>query len=271
MDLTNRNIWQSARVLDAFARRRGWSDPGEERAMQLCAEEARGEPILDIGVGAGRTLPYLRSLSEDYVAVDYLPEMVNATRGRFPDARIEHADARDLHAFADASFALVVFSMNGIDGLAHEDRRKVHAAVKRVLRPGGAFIYSTHNLEHPSAGRPPWDRCRLPGHITMRPLLAWAVRLPRRSRSYRRLRALIVRGESWAVLVGASYDFGIVGHYLTLDEALRELSESGFAADVHVYGSSGDELCHGSDTRDSEWFHLIARKPISDAQAPATG
>jgi SAM-dependent methyltransferase len=271
MDLTNRSVWQSAPVLDAFARRQGWSDPGEGRAMQLLAAEARGEPILDIGVGAGRTLPYLRSLSEDYVAIDYLPEMVNATRARFPDARIEHADARDLRAFADGSFALVVFSMNGIDGLAHEDRRKVHTAVKRVLRPGGMFIYSTHNLQHPAAGRPPWDRCRLPGRITLRPLLGWAARLPKRSRSYRRLRALSVRGEHWAVLVGASYDFGIVGHYLTLDEALRELSESGYAPDVCVYGSNGEELHRGSDTSDSEWVHLIARNPTSEPQADAAG
>jgi SAM-dependent methyltransferase len=261
MELTNRSVWQSRRVLDAFARREGWSDPGEERVMQRLATEARGKPILDVGVGAGRTLPYLRSLSEDYVAVDYLPEMVNATRARFPDARIEQADARDLHGFADASFALVVFSLNGIDGLAHEDRRKVHDAVKRVLRPGGAFIYSTHNLEHPCAGRPPWDRCRLPGHITLRPLVGWAARLPKRSRSYRRLRSLSVSGENWAVLVGASYDFGIVGHYLTLDGAPCELSESGYAPAVEVFATNGDELRPGSDTRGSEWFHFVARKP----------
>lgn len=229
--------------------------------MQRIAEEARGQPILDIGIGAGRTLPYLRSLSEDYVAVDYLPEMVSLTRSRHPEARVEYADARDLRMFAECTFALVVFSLNGIDGLAHEDRPEVHAAVKRVLRPGGLFVYSTHNLDHPAAGRPPWDRCRLPGHITLRPLMGWAARLPKRSRSYRRLRTLSVRGDGWAILVGASYDFGIVGHYVTLDEALRELSESGYAPSVEVYSTSGDQLQPGDDTRGSEWFHLLARKP----------
>jgi SAM-dependent methyltransferase len=187
--------------------------------------------------------------------------MVRLTRSRYPDARVEHADARDLSAFADCTFALVVFSFNGIDGLAHEDRPKVHAAVRRVLRPGGLFAYSTHNLDHPSAGRPPWDRCQLPGHLTVRPLVGWAARLPVRIRSYRRLQALSVRGDGWAILVGASYDFGIVGHYVTLDEALRELQESGYAPAVEVYSTSGAQMQSGEDTSASPWFHLLARKP----------
>jgi SAM-dependent methyltransferase len=261
IDLINRSAWQRARVLNIFAGRDGWSDPGEARVMQRLAEEAGGQPILDIGVGAGRTLPYLRSLSKDYVAVDYLQQMVSLTRSRYPDARIEHADARDLSVFADCTFALVCFSFNGIDGLAHEDRPKVHAAVRRVLRPGGLFAYSTHNLDHPSAGRPPWDRCQLPVHITLRPLVGWAARLPQRIHSYRRLRTVSVRGEGWAILVGASYNFGVVGHYVTLDEALRELRESGYAPGVEVYSTSGAQMQSGDDTSGSPWFHLLARKP----------
>ncbi len=228
--------------------------------MQRLAAEARGQPILDVGVGAGRTLPYLRSLSDDYVAVDYLQEMVSLTRLRYPDARIEHADARDLAAFEDGTFALVVFSLNGIDGLAHEDRPRVHAAVKRVLRPGGLFAYSTHNLNHPTAGRPPWDRTRLPARIRPRPLLRWAAALPRRIHSYRGLRPLCEQGAGWAILVGAAYDFGILGHYVTLEEALRELREAGYAPDVEVYSTSGARLQLASDTSGSAWFHLLARK-----------
>lgn len=263
MDRTNRDVWQSAKVRDIFARRRGFSDPGEERAVAAVAESVRGQPILDIGAGGGRTVPILRSISEDYLAVDYLPELVELTRARYPQARVELADARDLGAFGDASFAFVVFSLNGIDGLAHEDRAKVFAAVERVLVPGGVFLYSTHNLEHPAAGRPPWARCRLPGRITPRPLAAWALRLPGRSLSYLRLRRMSTAGEEWAVLVGASYEFGILGHYVSLREALRELSDRGWSPAVQVYGSSGRELEPGAGTERDEWFHLIARKPLA--------
>jgi SAM-dependent methyltransferase len=261
MDRTSRSVWRSAKVLGIFARREGFTDPGEERAIAAVAESARGRAILDIGVGGGRTVPILRSLSEDYTAVDYLPEMVELTRSAYPGVRVEQGDARDLGDFEDATFALVVFSLNGIDGLAHEDRREVLAAVKRVLAPGGAFLYSTHNLDHPAAGEPPWARCRLPGRITARPLAAWALRLPRRSVSFLRLRRLTMRREDWAVLVGASYGYGIVGHYVTLEAALRELAEAGYEAGVRVFGSAGDELRSGDDTRASEWFQLIARKP----------
>ena len=264
MERTNRSVWRSAKVIEIFAGRNGFSDPGEERALASVAAHARGRPILDIGTGGGRTVPILSALSESYVAVDYLPEMVALTRSRFPDARVEQADARELSGFEDGSFGLVVFSLNGIDGLAHEDRARVFAAVRRVLAPGGAFLYSTHNLDHPAAGRPPWARCRLPGRVTPRPLASWALRLPRRSLSYLRLRRLGSRGESWAVLVGASYEFGILGHYVTLGAALREPSEAGFERAVQAFGSSGAELREGDDTSDSEWFQLVARKPLDE-------
>lgn len=256
----NASVWRSRRLQKIFAAREGFADPGEERAVALVAEQACGRPILDIGVGAGRTVPILRALSEDYVAVDYLPEMVELARSLHPGVRVERADARDLGRFAEGSFALVVFSLNGIDGLAHEDRGTVLAEVRRVLEPGGAFLYSTHNLEHPCAGRPPWARCRLPGRIAPRALAGWALRLPRRSLSYLRLRRLTARGESWAILVGASYDHGIVGHYVTLEEALRELAQAGYEPGVQVLGSSGRRPSPGASTSDSEWFHLIARK-----------
>lgn len=263
IDTNNRSTWQRARVLKAFADRDGFTDPGEALLMERLAGESRDQPILDIGIGAGRTVPYLRSLSADYVGVDYLEEMVRLTRARHPDARVELADARDLSGFADCSFGLVCFSFNGIDGLAHEDRRRVFSAVGRVLRPGGLFAYSTHNLDYPSAGRPPWDRCWLPDRLTGRALARWAVRLPARARSYRRLRALGARGDGWAILVGAAYTFGIVGHYVTLEEALRELRESGYA-DVEIFGTDGTRIRPGADTSGSPWFHLLARRPAGN-------
>jgi SAM-dependent methyltransferase len=257
----NRAVWRSARVLDIFARRDGWTDPGEALLMRRVAAEASRQPILDIGVGAGRTLPYLHSLSEDYVAVDNLEEMVQLTRSRYPGVRIERADARDLSAFADGTFGLVCFSFNGIDGIAHEDRRQVHAAVKRVLRPGGLFAYSTHNLEHRCAGRPPWDRCRFRLGNGLRPIVGSVLRLPRSMRSYERLRSLTVRGDGWALLVDPAYNFSVVWHYVTLEEAQRELRESGYDPAVEVYSTVGARVSCEDDTSASPWLHVLARNP----------
>src|ERR1700677_2903050 len=186
----NADVWRSAEVLDIFAHRDGLIDPGEALLVQRIAEEADGRPILDIGVGGGRTIPYLRSASDEYVAIDYLEEMVSLARSRHPGVRIEQGDARNLSMFADDSFGAVFFSFNGIDGISHEGRRQVHASVRRVLRPGGIFGYSTHNLDYCAAGHPPWARCQWDVDHGLRAMASFAWRLPGRSRSYRRLRNL---------------------------------------------------------------------------------
>ncbi len=122
-------------------------DRGEKALYNHIANEAAGKPILDIGVGGGRTVPHLTAISADYTAIDYSPEMVAAFAARFPGLRVLQADAVDLSAFDDASMFLVVFSCCGIDMVGPAGRRKILHEVRRVLAPGGAFIFSTHNLE----------------------------------------------------------------------------------------------------------------------------
>jgi SAM-dependent methyltransferase len=260
----SRRVWASSRVRRVFARRSGFTDPGEELVMRRVAADARAQPILDIGVGAGRTVPYLRSLSDAYVAVDYLAEMVALTRARFPDARVEQADARELSGFAGGSFALACFSFNGIDGIAHEQRSHVYAAVLRVLRPGGVFLFSTHNLDHRCAGRPPWSRCRFAVRDGLRPLAGNVARLPRSIASYLGLRRMAVRGEGWATLVDPAYGFSVLWHYVTLEEIGRELRAAGFSADVEVYSTRAQRVSSGGETRESPWLHVLARKPVAD-------
>ena len=78
----NSDVWRSPEVLDIFAHRDGLIDPGEALLVRRIAEQADRRPILDIGVGGGRTIPLLRSVTDEYVAVDYLEEMVTLARSR---------------------------------------------------------------------------------------------------------------------------------------------------------------------------------------------
>jgi len=120
-----------------------------------------GCAILDLGVGGGRTTPYLSERAAHYVGVDIAPAMVEACRTKFPGLEFVVADAADLSAFAEASFDAVVFAFNGIDFvLPEESRRRCLAHVHRVLKPGGAFIFSTHNARAILV-RPSWSRDRL--------------------------------------------------------------------------------------------------------------
>src|SRR5262245_28215437 len=96
--------------------------PAEKAALAAIGDSCRGKRILDIGVGGGRTVPALRALSSDYVGVDYMPEMIERCRQRFPDVRFEVADARNLACFPDRSFDLIVFACNGISMVSHEGR-----------------------------------------------------------------------------------------------------------------------------------------------------
>ncbi len=74
-----------------------------------------GSAVLDLGVGGGRTTPYLASRATRYVGVDNAEAMVRACQQKFPDLEFVTADAGDLSAFPDAVFDAVVFAFNGID------------------------------------------------------------------------------------------------------------------------------------------------------------
>jgi ubiquinone/menaquinone biosynthesis C-methylase UbiE len=104
-----------------------------------------GMAILDMGVGGGRTTQYLCQIAERYVGADYSEAMIDACRQRFPGREFRHCDARDM-PFADGEFDAVVFSANGIDYIASDEgRARCLAEVVRVLKPGGVFIFSSHN------------------------------------------------------------------------------------------------------------------------------
>jgi SAM-dependent methyltransferase len=257
LDRINQTTWSRTDTLETFAAREGPIDPGEAHVLALLRRELAAGPVLDIGVGGGRTVPLLAPASDDYVAIDYLAEMVSLTRRRFPQARVEHVDARDLSCFADATFAVVFWSANGIDGIGHADRALALAEIRRVLRPGGRFAFSTHNLGSAYSGRPPWDY-----HWFMadpRIALLRARRLPRRARAYRRARGLVTRGEGWASLVDPAYEFGLVTHFVSLAEARRELGALGFDASVEAFDMRGVPLGPAA-APGQPWFHLIAER-----------
>jgi hypothetical protein len=83
MDDVNRAAWR--RNVDWFSRLEGWTDAGERAAIERVADEVRGQPILDMGVGGGRTVPILRAISNDYVAIDNTPQLDSASRENYPD------------------------------------------------------------------------------------------------------------------------------------------------------------------------------------------
>ena len=74
MDLINRRAWSHSSTVRSFRQREGWTDPGERAALESVRPDATDQPILDLGVGAGRTIPLVLPISRDYVGLDYTAE-----------------------------------------------------------------------------------------------------------------------------------------------------------------------------------------------------
>src|SRR3954465_7082675 len=96
--------------------RNKWIVAGYSKATELQRPEAvilnsiemevRDQPVLDLGVGSGRTTPHLRRISSKYTGLDYSPEMIATCRRSYPGVDFLVGDARDLSAFEAGSFGL---------------------------------------------------------------------------------------------------------------------------------------------------------------------
>ena len=104
--------------------------------------------VLDLGCGTGRIASYLAGDSLLITACD----MNLAALRRFKISFQAHqlpgitaCDARSL-PFADSCFDVIVFGFNGIDFIYPASGRiDAYTEVERCLRPGGFFIFSSHN------------------------------------------------------------------------------------------------------------------------------
>jgi SAM-dependent methyltransferase len=272
MDRINQQAWNSRDAWREFNTEKTWSDPGEAAAFEWVASECWGEPILDIGIGTGRTIPLMRRISTDYVGVDYTSKLLDESRRRYPDADLRLMDARDMSALPSDHFALVAFSWNGIDCVDYEGRERILREMYRVTRPGGLILFSSHNREGPGFHESPWN---LLPRFSINPVrFGWrAVRsmrmLPLAVYNYRRNEKLHQDFDGYSIKTAAAHFFGIVIVYTTLTEQRRQMKQFGFAVDA-VFGSDdGKRITEQTQTSDAFWFHFIGRKPAVSAVSDA--
>jgi SAM-dependent methyltransferase len=237
----------------------------------------QGSAILDLGVGGGRTTPYLAQRAARYVGVDSAPAMVAACRAKYPELEFKVMDAADLSEFPDGSFDAVVFAFNGIDFVLPESaRRQCFAHIRRVLKPGGRLIFSSHNARAILA-RPSWNRERLrvmarrvsAGSEALATLIfavltaaralvavaqAFAATL---TRSFRLLpRRMFWRGEG--ELLDSAHG-GLYTHYCTPGSAIAEVSAAHLKCD-RVLGNEYPRTSHPLTT---DWYYYVFVKPVA--------
>jgi len=217
--------------------------------------------VLDIGVGAGRITEHLAWRVRQYHAIDLAPEMIATCRqrfrGRLAESCFEVRDMRDLD-YPAHSYDFVLNAFNGIDHLAHAERTRFIAEVRRILAPGGLFCFSTHNtrslarhLRAPDSTRPEFWR---------RPLATMKA-LRRRERFLRLNRRAIAQhstAEHLMVKDGPHGDFGVQICYVSATAQVESLKRAGFDR-VSVYSlDSGNELSGGEiAAAEDRWLYFL--------------
>lgn len=259
MEQINRRTWGSPIARRDYRKSSGYLNEGERVVLDIACSRGQGGRILDIGVGGGRTAGLLGDIAKEYIGIDYTPEMVILARSNCPGIHFEHMDARDLSAFTSSSFDVVVFSYNGIDSVDAEGRKAILAEVSRILKPAGAFVFSTFNRnwngfgDHRARSSIVWSGDPL--RLSFR-LFKHAVGLVRE----RRFAPLEQRAGEHAILLHHAHDFGIMVYATTPGQLRSQLSASGFDSNPMLFSVDGQRL-GGETLPDEEYFHVVTYKP----------
>ena len=107
----------------------------------------RGDRVLDLACGAGRTSLILHEMGLSVKGIDASNTLIDAAKRRFPylDLSIGSFDRIEE---PDSTYSNVLISSNALD-LAYPESQRESALREcfRVLKAGGTFIYSSHNLK----------------------------------------------------------------------------------------------------------------------------
>lgn len=231
-----------------------------EKAALEHIDDAKNKPILDIGIGGGRTVAALRGISRNYVGLDYVDEMVVECRERFPGVCFMQGDARDLSVFSDGSFYLIVFSVNGISMVDHQGRMNILREVFRVLMPGGYFLFSTYNRESINYKK----IFQLPIFIPSFNPLRFSVRGMRYTGKLTKMIAnrwkykkLEFSTAEYAIINDRCHNYATMLYYITKAEQLKQLCSVGFKNETLLFDLQGNR--RDGHMLDDSIFYVVTK------------
>jgi SAM-dependent methyltransferase len=248
----NNRVWANGNFLAEYAARE--LRPVEVFLLLRYRDELRDRRILELGCGGGRLTGYLAELGSQTHGIDISPVMIDHCRRTYAKATFEVRDLRDMAAFADRSYDVIVAAYNIIDVLNDKDRRTLIAEVHRVLTPGGLFIMSSHNRDYlPNARRPTTLQARNPVRLAGKLAL-----MPLRVRNARRLLPYQVFEQDYAIVNDEALNFTLLLYYIGRDAQERQLAELGFTLDACM-DRDGREVPPGETVPTCAELHYVAR------------
>lgn len=228
----------------------------EEAVLQDMGAALNNYDMLDIGVGGGRTTGHLISKVRSYTGIDFATGMVrHCTKtypaGQYPHSRFLEMDARSLN-FDGGTFDFVLFSFNGIDSIVANDRVRVLQEVFRVLKKGGSFLFSFHNIQSIDS---------LFGlHIPKNPL-NWGRELRRyhRVKKNNSSKAALMACDHAMIKDGVNGDFSLGVIYVTPAYQQQCLLDTGFSQ-IKWYDEHGRDITAAAVESKDHWLHVWCNK-----------
>jgi len=231
----------------------------EEVILEEILPFIKGKKLLDIGIGGGRTTKHLLNMSPDHTGIDYTPEYAKMVKRKYPQATIICADVRDLGDFEEV-FDFALFSFNGLDYIEHEGRLKALGEIHRVLRPGGLFMFSTHNRDSKDFNKLPWQvKTPLsPGHL--KECLYILAHWPRHVFMKKHERFT----SEYAIVNDTAHGFSLLTYYISIGEQINQLARVGFSHTA-AYDAEGRRIHNDIN---SPWTYYLTRKATVERATP---
>jgi ubiquinone/menaquinone biosynthesis C-methylase UbiE len=231
----------------------------EEIIFASLQDEIKDQPILDIGVGGGRTMPHLKAISRNYIGTDYSANMINLCRQRDSEASLLVCDARRMSLFADEQFTAVFFCFNGIDEVTSADRVLVLKEIYRVLKTNGIFVFSSHNLDwqaipfYALTGLSFLPEPRLFIRQSMLRIKAYGSAVLAYLRNH-------MQKNDYAIISEYEESLGLLlpTHYIKKEAQIGQLLDTGFRQ-VETIDSNGFQIGDEKSAGDA-WLYYVARK-----------
>jgi len=149
-----RGYYTDRNVADAYMRKRtaqplnGFLHRRQVKFLNHAVGDRQLKRVLEIACGPGRLTAEMQGVSQG-VAVDFSPSMLQVARTRINGGRRDwsflRTDAFGL-PFRAGSFD-AVYTLRFVRHFQLEDRRRLYAEIRRVLRPGGVFMMDALNRE----------------------------------------------------------------------------------------------------------------------------